>query len=675
MISGGNGGLPAWRWFAAACFTVAFAVRLLGDIEGPVVHQPRFPKSGEPVRILVAETALKGISESVVEYQIVEPGKYISKDDNQYKSGWKRLPLAAASGGQRVAIVPGEVQKHRRLIRYRVIDGETAKRILPPSDDSVPNYAWFAYDGIPAWTGAINPEGQPEEQKPLTIPAEAMRRVQAYHLVTKSESVTQCQWTRPAEFGDEQERGAYRWTGALVADDGTVYDHIRFRARGGQWRHAMGKNMWKFDFNAGHKLAARDDFGRPYKATWGKLNLGACFQQGQYGMRGEQGLFESVGFRLFNMAGVPASRTHHLHFRIVQSAAESGPTQYDGDFFGLYLAVENVDGGFLKEHGLVPQSLFKMEFGDAQLSYDGRDGVGPDNVGSFLGSLPAGNEEAWRSAVNVPEYLGYRAILECIHHYDIGSGKNYFFRRDPATKRWSTVPWDLDLSWSDHMYGNGREPFYNAGILRHPRILQDYKNRLGELLVLLYNEDQAGALVDETAAIVADPRERANLAEADRRHWDWHPMLSSRFTHSSQSAPGSFYQASPTHDFNGMRSVMKRYVRGRGAHLAAKYQLPQNAAPRPTVMDQGSGNIRLISDVAGAKQIEWRLGDITRGSAGARRTPNFYEIDAVWTTNGVAEATIPESVVKSGHKYRARIRTIDAAGVATLWSEPVELGR
>ena len=42
---------------------------------------------------------------------------------------------------------------------------------------------------------------------------------------------------------------------------------------GGVWRYAMGKNMWKIDFNRGHYLQARDNYGRPYMTRWAKLNL------------------------------------------------------------------------------------------------------------------------------------------------------------------------------------------------------------------------------------------------------------------------------------------------------------------------------------------------------------------------------------------------------------------
>ena len=135
--------------------------------------------------------------------------------------------------------------------------------------------------------------------------------------------------------------------------DGKVYDHVHYRARGGVWRYAMVKNMWKFDLNRGHDFEMRDDYGRKYRTQWTKLNLGACIQQGDYNHRGEQGMFESVGFRLFNLAGVDSPKTTFVTFRVIDDVAESSTTdQYQGDFWGVYLAVEQEDGRFLDEHNL-----------------------------------------------------------------------------------------------------------------------------------------------------------------------------------------------------------------------------------------------------------------------------------------------------------------------------------
>jgi hypothetical protein len=116
----------------------------------------------------------------------------------------------------------------------------------------------------------------------------------------------------------------------------------------------------EIDFLKGHHLEARDNWGRSYETKWGKLNLGACIQQGDYGMRGEQGMLEALAFRLFNLAGVESSHTHWVQLRIVDSPEESPADQYRGDFWGLYLAVENLDDNFLEEHGL-PDGSCKID--------------------------------------------------------------------------------------------------------------------------------------------------------------------------------------------------------------------------------------------------------------------------------------------------------------------------
>ena len=88
--------------------------------------------------------------------------------------------------------------------------------------------------------------------------------------------------------------------------DGKVYDHIQFRMRGGVWRYSMGKNAWKFAFNRAHDFQARDDWGNPYKTVWRRLSFRPDIQQGDYLHRGEQGMFESVGYKFFRLAGVNA---------------------------------------------------------------------------------------------------------------------------------------------------------------------------------------------------------------------------------------------------------------------------------------------------------------------------------------------------------------------------------
>ena len=77
--------------------------------------------------------------------------------------------------------------------------------------------------------------------------------------------------------------------------------------------------------------------------------------------RGEAGMFESMSYKLFELAGVPASDTNFVHYRVITGASEYGSSQYDGDFWGLYLSIENPDEQFIEEHNLPDGNLYKIE--------------------------------------------------------------------------------------------------------------------------------------------------------------------------------------------------------------------------------------------------------------------------------------------------------------------------
>src|SRR4030095_7068482 len=102
------------------------------------------------------------------------------------------------------------------------------------------------------WKGAIQPgSSDPVRGKPVEFATNVMRRLPVDHLISKKNYVEASTWSEQYQGED------YKWTGTLVYD-GRVYDHIHYRARGGVWRYAMGKNMWKFSFNRGHELEARE---------------------------------------------------------------------------------------------------------------------------------------------------------------------------------------------------------------------------------------------------------------------------------------------------------------------------------------------------------------------------------------------------------------------------------
>ncbi len=688
-----------------------------------VNHTPKQPASSQPVRITAKVTDPDGIGQVELHYQIVEPGSYIALDDSEYETEWESIAmLDDGSHGDEIAgdfiytaIMPESVQTHRNLVRYRLTVSDLLGNSIrvPYSDDPQPNFAYFVYDGVPSWRGAVNPG----ETEPVTYSSETLSSIPVYHLISSKNEVERATWL------DQRTSNDYPYIGTLVYD-GVVYDHIRIRARGGVWRYAMGKNMWKFNMNRGHRFQARDNYGREYDVKWDKVNLGANIQQRNYLHRGEQGMFESVGFDLFNKVGVAASNTNFVHLRIIDEKHEDGRfndahppmtqrgTQYDGDFWGLYLATEQVDGRFLDEHGLPEGNLYKIENFDGDIKNQNPYGVSDgSDLRRFTFRQRNASEDWWRENVNLLHYFSYRSIVECIHHYDIANGKNYYFYYNPETEKWIYVPWDLDLTWANNMFGSGEDQFMQNDILEHDEIDLEYQNRMREIRDLLYNPDQTWQLIDEYASFIYDPNGES-FVDADRAMWDYHWVMSGQAGRQgyrnrldkNKSGQGEFYQKAPSKDFRGMLKIMKEYVVSRGEWIDRTIlnndrNVPDTPTVTPLTEDFRIDDLRFeTSDFRDPNgndtfaAMKWRIAEVEpfaeQWNSFVNPTASFvrsfdrlqeplkYEIHAVWESEEFAtfekQITIPPKNLIPNHKYRVRVKMKDEEGHWSHWSAPIQ---
>ena len=606
----------------------------------PVVRQvkptPSQPRSNEVAAITARITDADGVQTAMLMYQVVTPGNYISIEDAAYESDWTMVAMhddgldgdAVADDGIFTVQLPAAAQVHRGLVRYRIftMDSQGNNVTVPYDDDPQPNFAYFVYDGAPAWSGAIRPGATGEEGEVVEYSSEVLQSLPVYHVIAKNQDVLDALHMPGAQQG-EYSGSDYPWVGTLVYD-GKVYDHITFRSRGGVWRYSMGKNMWKFDFKRGHYFQARDDYGRAYDTTWDKMNFSACIQQGDYQHRGEQGMFEAAAFKLFNLMGVEAPKTHWLHLRVIDEADEAGATQYDGDFWGLYMVLEQMDGRFLNEHNLPDGNLYKMEGGTGDLNNQGPTAVtNKSDLNSFMSgyrSRPA--ETWWRQNVNVESYYGYRCVVEGVHHGDIAYGKNWFFYLNPETSRWSMLPWDVDLTWANNMFGNGEDDFRNSGrFFSNTNLNIEFQNRQREFFDLLYNADQLYQLLDEMANVIDTPTDGPSFVDADRAMWDYNPIMTSSYVRSSKAGQGRFYQRASTRDFRGMVQIMKDYVVSSNREFDT-YREDSDVPGTPVVAATGPADFpanaltfrtSAFADPQGAgtfAAMKWRLGEVAEGS-------------------------------------------------------------
>ncbi|MGZ8940575.1 MAG: hypothetical protein ACXW32_15325, partial [Limisphaerales bacterium] len=109
----------------AIFFFVCFATSLFGaekaapaSLLTAIQHAPQQPRSGEQVTITATLSTAPELL--TLEYQIIEPGKYIALTDPAFRLGWSSIRMEKFHSENRYsAQIPASVQSHRRLIRYR----------------------------------------------------------------------------------------------------------------------------------------------------------------------------------------------------------------------------------------------------------------------------------------------------------------------------------------------------------------------------------------------------------------------------------------------------------------------------------------------------------------------------------------------------------------------------
>ncbi len=652
-----------------------------------VTHEPQQPRSGEPVVVTVTARDPNGIGAMQVAYQVVWPGHYIRLNDAAYATDWTTVEGARTgtdAEGREIwqATLPPALQQHRNLVRYRVTvrDGGTHRLTLPYADDLQPNFAYFVYDSLPHWPASL--PGSPT----ISFNFRAMRQLPVYHFLALRSDVEDSMFLPDTALPSGYMGNDELWRGTLVYE-GRVYDHVRFRARGGEFRYATGKTGWKIAFSQGHRFQMVDNFGRPYGQPRDDLNLNSGLQQTHRDRRGEHGMFEAMSYRLFNMAGVEGPHTDFVHWRVISEEREY-TNQHRGDFWGLYLAIEQPDERMLEEHGLPDGNLYKIENFQGELNNLGVNGPADgSDLRNFQESYTYQAKDIawWRAVFDLERYYSFRAVLEFTHHYDVNLGKNYLYYRNPDTGRWSVHPWDVDLTWYEDMPGTGVEPLLGP-VLSIPEFQVEYQNRLRELRDLLFNAEQIGLMLDEQAALIDLPTVGNSMVDADRFLWDYNPVFGTRYVVPTRTEAGKFYTSTAARTFRAMIQQMKEFAAERMAWIDATLLTDVGYPVTPGISYSGAAGfpadgLRFTAGAYGGpapfSMMEWRIAEVTHPGAPVYdpSAPFLYEIDARWESGEIGfyqpEMTPPGGVIEPGHAYRVRVRMRDVNGRWSHWSAPM----
>jgi hypothetical protein len=524
-----------------------------------VEHTPKQPKSNEVVTITAKVTDDDGVASVTLKYQLNDPGSYIPKtlpnypttipptvSNPAYETGWNNLTMhddglngdEAAGDSIYTVQIPANIQTHRRLVRYRitVVDAGARSLTVPYTDDPQPNFAYFVYDGVPAWTG----DG-------VTYGTDVLTSLPVYHLLSRAIDIENCQWNQ--NYNIPQNDPPYWFSGAIVYD-GKVYDHVCYVIRGKWATYQWGKNKWKFNFNRGHYFQAEDDYGKKYDSKWNVMSVstGACpwwqypHDTGTNDIgTGGMLLNEVMSYRLYNMAGVPSDYTHYFHLRVIDDASESGADQYDGDFWGLYIALEHTDGAFIKEHNLLDGNIYKMDDVVVKRNQGPTQVANNSDVDWFISSSTGLNKTnpiqplSWyQTYFDLPGYYSFKNVGIAINNSDPWHEYNCLYYHHPDSEKWSILPWDLDLTyeWGPHSDAMpGRVDWEHwFWCLQYEALNIANKNRARELLDLLFDNNNYGwrqtdQLVDELATVIANSYNGLRFADADRAKWDYHPQV------------------------------------------------------------------------------------------------------------------------------------------------------
>ena len=677
--------------FVLLFIALQFTQSALADIH-EVQHQPAQPKSNEAILVTTRLDDAKNVATVELMLQAVEPGRYIRKADAEYEKNWTVLAMkddgqagdARAGDGVYSLRFPGDHQKHRWLYRYRIVamSKDGAKTVAPSPKSSSPNFAWFCYDGVPAWQGARTPNAPVQK-----FTAEFLATIKPYHLIAQGEDVATSQWD-----GNAHKK---RFPGTFVYD-GIVHDHIQFTNRGQGSAHIGGKNKWALKFNADEPVQLHDNAGKPYRVKWKGVDMNPGTHTPYLPvLRGIAGLDEALSFRAYQLAGVPSSSTHWVHWRVIDAQEEASKTsQYEGDLWGLYLAIGDIAQEILAEQQLPDGLLVSIQSGIKHQPKD--NSAGQKEWDQFLGGMRSGPAEAWwRKNLNLEHYFTFHAINRLIGNVDIRPDGNHGYYRGPDG-RWSPIPWDNDMCFIPRHHQPGH--IDAIGCLNHPAIRLEYQARAREILDLFAADaspqgGQVGQLVAELGQTIAPAKQSANWAQLDDAMWNWHPRFNQKGSYFVNPAQGDHFggrweRKLATNDFAGFQKYLidfctdsrlakdyepndgnpQGYGWGYLAHEAKDEKIPA----RPTITrpsPDAVGRYDASSDglAKGKWFIEWRVGQVGNG---------HYEIQNHWRAAKVElpegrRMAVPVEVFKQPGTYRIRARLHDEHGRASHWSAPI----
>ena len=249
------------------------------------------------------------------------------------------------------------------------------------------------------------------------------------------------------------------------------YDAVHVSPRGFTTR-SWAKSKFKMDMPPGQRFTFSDD-ERPVE----EFNLQSHYRESE--TRNSSYLRETVAFEYLRATGVPASLAFHLQLR------------QNGEFYGLYSFVEQVDETFLERNGLDPEGpLYKAAGSSTHGTLQRRPNPGAykkvtkeDEPWDDFVALTEGINSRHRYTylmdyIDVPQVINDMAANALMPNHD-RLPKNYYMYLEPDTGLWHRFPWDMDHSFA--LGGLLNRTLYNHPLYGNEEHFQLYENAWNRL--------------------------------------------------------------------------------------------------------------------------------------------------------------------------------------------------
>jgi hypothetical protein len=239
---------------------------------------------------------------------------------------------------------------------------------------------------------------------------------------------------------------------------------------------------------------------------------------------------EVLSYRLYRDAGVPAPRSSYVRMYLTVAG------KFTKKYYGLFTLAENVDENFFKERfgssaGALLKPVTVNPFGDLGndwskyiQTYDPKDDLSVADQRRVIElcqfvSHASDADFAKRIGdyIDLEAFAKYYAVLVWINNIDslLNKGQNFYLHLNPATQKFSFIPWDQDHSFGgfsqverrDYASGSITKPWadnikFLARMNAVPAFRAAYLARLRELSGTIFKPERFAAQVAELAPII-----------------------------------------------------------------------------------------------------------------------------------------------------------------------------